>query len=996
MVISLFQACSRQCLSVLVLALAFLNSGAFADELLGATEAMKQIAERMDKPESLAKEDPLAIAIKALKEGEHDSQKAVAEAWMNVVDVWSNPVSEQGRWSAEPTWNQVMRNIPGPEAWPEIAKLVEARELTNNVNQDRRTQVLRMLAACLTGDDQKLANALERLEESVGTANVDQAKEPASDAEVDATASGVAAQVEQSLENSSYDWQRQQLRQEIGNFRSLVSERPALTRFESELKTDPENTRVPDLVQLLGVEKAEERLLEILKLSPQPDYGSAGKDTLELARRLAVENFEDVGGPVWSLCQDVHASELFEKLSEKFGSAKSGDFSYDYWRAAKYYLIHLIVNKEDASALAILKAFDRAEGYSDSIDLTPAMELEPDRLALVYKFLERRLKEDPGLKLWNSFHVMAVKLQKSGDLLALVEQVVEGEGVDEKLRQRLLTLEYKVLLSEGEDRKAVDRLRIKITSLRDGTEESQVDEYCESIRTLMLLGRIRNHRPWIDEALDEVERFRSSKARAQAGYVGAALQQASWKQLKLDKDYSTLERLIIETAGRGSYRSHSVGQELLSLYLDAGRYDDVIKLLKEYPDWNASDIDDFLINHDYDSAYAAAFALAELGDTAEATAILSRLVMYKPSSDKYWELALAVHEESFPELSAAVFKRDPFEERPLIWLATWQLNKGDLDAAEKTVRRAIEIDPSDGEKGKGDRMRVYAVLADILEKKGNADFKVFRGAVSAIRMAEDADDLAAAGLLGEAIQKYEKSLELFSDAYCIQSRLAIAFAAEGNDAKALKHYERAFELMPDSFGRVESHCFGCEGIFAGDVAATAAEDVFQRRLDKDPGNARLLYLLGQLRDSQSRYKDALEFYRRATSSDPEYLNAWSRINELYGNADVPKEVRSEACLALLKLAPLRFTSQSSPVFDDFSAAWRVAAEAKGSTPVPATGPLWALDASAKSRSEAKQDEMPGYSAGYRNSALPLEPGEVLLMDESIESIGQIMRSTLTD
>ena len=51
----------------------------------------------------------------------------------------------------------------------------------------------------------------------------------------------------------------------------------------------------------------------------------------------------------------------------------------------------------------------------------------------------------------------------------------------------------------------------------------------------------------------------------------------------------------------------------------------------------------------------------------------------------------------------------------------------------------------------------------------------------------------------------------FADAYCIQSRLALRYSELGDYVKAEQHYQRAFELMPDSFGRIESHCFGCEG-----------------------------------------------------------------------------------------------------------------------------------------------------------------------------------------
>ena len=69
---------------------------------------------------------------------------------------------------------------------------------------------------------------------------------------------------------------------------------------------------------------------------------------------------------------------------------------------------------------------------------------------------------------------------------------------------------------------------------------------------------------------------------------------------------------------------------------------------------------------------------------------------------------------------------------------------------------------------------------------------------------------------------WRKALEQFADAYCIQSRLAIRLMEAGRREEAFEHYRRAYELMPSSFGRVESHCFGCESVFQGAAQQTLA------------------------------------------------------------------------------------------------------------------------------------------------------------------------------
>src|SRR5690606_2598690 len=127
------------------------------------------------------------------------------------------------------------------------------------------------------------------------------------------------------------------------------------------------------------------------------------------------------------------------------------------------------------------------------------------------------------------------------------------------------------------------------------------------------------------------------------------------------------------------------------------------------------------------------------------------------------------------------------------------------------------------------RMRAYSVLADALEALGQADeASIYRGAVSAIRIAEDADRLYAAGLITRGVELYEAALTHFADAYCIQSRLAGQLSGLGRHEEAAEHCRKAYGLRPDSFGRMESHCFGCEGVSEGEQAQTIAEEVFGR------------------------------------------------------------------------------------------------------------------------------------------------------------------------
>src|SRR6188508_1364264 len=161
-------------------------------------------------------------------------------------------------------------------------------------------------------------------------------------------------------------------------------------------------------------------------------------------------------------------------------------------------------------------------------------------------------------------------------------------------------------------------------------------------------------------------------------------------------------------------------------------------------------------------------------------------------------------------------------------------------------------------------MRAYAVLSDILNRKGDtASADTYAKAVEAIRISENADAYYGAGLYERAFKGYREALEHFSDAYCIQSRLAVQLNKVGRRSEALEHYRRAYELMPDSFGRVESHCFGCESVFQGAEAQSVAEQVFTEVVRKSPAKAPAYYLLAYLREQQDRPADAIQPLRQA-------------------------------------------------------------------------------------------------------------------------------------
>ena len=349
--------------------------------------------------------------------------------------------------------------------------------------------------------------------------------------------------------------------------------------------------------------------------------------------------------------------------------------------------------------------------------------------------------------------------------------------------------------------------------------------------------------------------------------------------------------------------------------------------------WGARDVRELVAEKDSLGAPLGGFvarALKSVGNTQAALATTELLLQRLPGHDGGYALLIDLIGDAAPQSLDARYGHDPFEERPLIWKAIALQKAGRLAESETSVRAAIAIDPSDGEQGRDDRMRAYAVLADLLAAKGDEETAaVYRGAVAAIRLSEQADELYKLGIYRRAFDTYQKALDRFSDAYCIQSRLAVQLSKQGLHEQALVHYRRAYELMPDSFGRVESHCFGCESVFLDPAAQGVAEQVFTRIVEKTPGRPQAHYMLAYLRIEQSRFRDALDALRLAVGLDGDYLNAWKKLHELGDKTYIPAAERDIARLKLVELDPMqRHVQYRLDEVGDLRALWQTLETAK--------------------------------------------------------------------
>ena len=1036
-------------LLIVVLTACFVSSVSAADSLRGAASILEQISQGADPATQPAK--PTSEAAKLRTDLSNFTARASTLAPAAAASEWLALADRLGKMPARmrygaggdqvppPQFPELIAALPPPTAWDELAKAIAARPAPKTL-KDAREVSLRMLGLALTGDraalgaqsaafDEMLLKA--KREEAMSLIHVSRSINDALLAVSDdpkAILAGVERQLADSERGRDY------------GYGSLY---------------------LPDLVSIVGEATATPLIERALK-SKVREVTFQGKATEALARRLALQLIDDLKSPRWGLVNSLDAVELYEAFDKKFTKtnapvqANAADALADLEKegfggghqknkAQTYYLMGLIVRGRTADAAKFARSLKEEESSGD-------MQIAAGEAALsragftgeLDNFLHELLSQNPELPFWESYFGAAARTGTTGRMLTLARAAAAKPELTGQKRGNIRENLYRALLAANQVEEGVKELRALLATAPKtpggaagfrGRMAIRQIEWHQHALVLARLGHLLEQPEWITEGLaaampkaddasadDEFNNiFRVSsvvETLVQVGRAGEA------EKLLADQLAKSLKPAAGQRGYMGLDRSLSLEplKSLVSLYHRAGRHEDVLLLLEKSPNWGAKDFAQLLSQGmsgmDFDMeefsggrfakggkgnplAQAAAAALAQAGRKAEARALVDALLDQTGGNDRAYELLIQLAgQEALPKLDA-VFARDQFEERPLIWKAQLLHQAGKNEEAEKIARQAIAIDPSDGEQGKNDRMRVYSILADVRAARGDAkEAEFLRGAVRAIRLSELADDFYAAGLLSRAVKMYQDSLNHFTDAYCIQSRLAVHLSELGQHDLAAKHYEKAFELMPDSFGRVESHCFGCEGAFTGTQAQVVAERVFNSLATKTPNKPQVHYLLGYLRQQQGRGKDAIPHFRQALKLDPDYLNAWEHLEQLSQEHRLPSAERDSIAFNILRLDPLgRHASADLSTVSDLRQLW-AAVEAAAKFQIKPPTALLPLPASREEiekqeRDPKNQRNWPGneYSSEFRmNGRAATSPGAALARHQLISALANLANS----
>ena len=900
-------------IACLLVSLWFSSQFSRAADYVGAVAVLKKVS---DKPEALATNQNLSATAQLKSDIESFKKQSAslkpeeaAQQWLKLLDrqLGLTPESQMSGYQGRGTFNprDIWGALPPPPTWNALRQAIEARPPQKGPNVPRELG-LKLIVHTLAADRTAQTNDLAQLG-ALAAKNSDE----------DPTMIETVAEISRSLLEHSSDPDA------------------IMKSLEQQLAANDYGVdfSLPNVVPLVGEQRASAFIRRVLTNSSLELSVAQGEETKKLARKLALELVDSLKAPQWQLACSLDGGPLFEALERKFAPSEPATNQTDdtsaldalaslsrrnratdphstyYTQARVYYLLNLISKGRTQEATALARKLGGKDSYYVPEEAFTDMQRAGYGKPLC-DFLHEILSQDPELPFWESYIPLAVQQGEADKMLELTRKSAARDDLSETQRTSIRQYLCAALLAADRVDEGVAEIR-QILAQPPSTERHR---YSASTRagtalTMAKIGQLVGNTNWLEEGI-RLTRQEISKSKDSDDYYGESSSVTQFADFLVDigrgpeaesvlidalmAQKTQITQALAQGQGRNNYAQSPFFQGtlsgLVSVYYRAGRYSDVLTLLDQAPDWGLKDLAEMhdvgLDNiHQHEDSLAdslrqeVAASLLNSGRVDEAKKIANAILDDNGGYDPAYEILVKAGGADLIQRLDDLFARDQFEERPLIWKAVVLQQNGKLEEAETVVRKAISIDPSDGEQGPGRRMRAYSVLSDIRKARGDEkEAETFRGVVDAIRLSEKADRYYRAGLLTQAIAMYEDSLTKFDGAYCIQSRLALRLTEAGKHEEAAEHYRRAYELMPDSFGRVESHCFGCEAAFSGHEAQSIAEKVFISLAKSDPRKPQVHYLLGYLREEQGNYAEALTHFRDAVKLDPDYLNAWKHID----------------------------------------------------------------------------------------------------------------------
>ena len=666
-------------------------------------------------------------------------------------DRWSNKAFEQ---TDDPNLYELLAELPAPENWKALRKKY-AESLSGKGTSEAEAVLMQLLLAYLDGDTSAIDSHLKALDASLEN------KKPHQYYLGELKRHLYAANKEEFPEKLVEQFERE-----------LNSHEPSAPRQKSSAELifstlyPVDNTylpfvQVPDLVTLAGEERARVLLKKTLKKQVKLYFTNASA-TLRLAQKLALEHHAELAAPQWPLTHSIDQVELYELMTEKFPDHALQAHNYEFDRARAYYFWGLVANNRAEDAIELIKNNPKLMENMpyDAINrLKDAGYGKP-----VWQFLDKILISYPNLDLWNAYMQLSAEYGKSSQMLETVKKSIATDNSNDTTKIRKYVLLASAYLSKNDLAMGVEWLK-KVVELEAGDEETIADQLKAALQ-LAKIGNLLENPDWVKVGLAGTH---TEKIQLFPEYGGITNEYLYFDVVRLyqalemyDRGIALVDEFIeqLEIIGKDSIADHSNPPAILYSYREnaystisnfryvnksayqralvakmgllvaKGDHEAAKDLLDKSTLWNAADAVDLpdetdLSPQENPFGWLVAETLNRQGESKLAADVLEALLRIKNDFDPAYALYTKIRGTDAIDFLDKLYALDRFQERPLIWKAQLLLADGKIEAAEKIAKQAIEMDPSDGEQPKNDRMRVYDVMRQVKTAQGKSEEATF-------------------------------------------------------------------------------------------------------------------------------------------------------------------------------------------------------------------------------------------------------------------------------
>lgn len=864
--------------------------------------------------------------------------------------------------------------LPSPEIWPHFISRIKKQ--ADSEEDGKKQYILLMIAALLEGDQ----DAQMRLSEDYfsGLSSDDRYSVYQIESYID----------DVFIRSANKNISRQYLNDKL-----------------SRAKSSGESTYIhlPNLIPIYGAEDAIAMIRQVLK-SENVYVNTNSIQTSNAIKNEIIALGDQVKTPQWDFVNAIEPISIALFESASFSRRLPGDEDR-FLQASAYYLFSLVIDQQIDKALLVAKENDIKISSIDSNVFKKI--IDAGYAKSIYEFIRRYMGQSSDMELLETYIDLAIAAGQHSELLGYLNALRKSNKNKGAESIRLDVLVTKAYFAVGDAENGFDefgKLRANYKKRKEMFAALQ-DALLPLAVNVMNAGFYSDNPRWYAEGkvfAGELSRdWLVSKGALYYAYIDALI---------VNGDLVGAQNVLVEHARLAATSANfsaspEAAEYLMFVYAKAGQCQEVLALLDGYKGWGAMDAT-LLMFHKVGSPsifvgeYVSA-CLIDQGRSDVARSMLELLMAYEPGYDPAYSLyKKVVGAGEAIEYFDKLYHFDAFEERPLIWKASVLMDQGKFSDALSVLQKALTIDPSDGEQHLGRRMLAYQLMGEVYDALGDTQkAQDFKGIIDAIRLAEKADKLNAAGFNQKAVSMYDEASKRFSGAYCIQSRLAVRQNAFGLTEQSLEHYRRAYELMPDSFGYMESHCLGCSAVFKNKSGQELAEKVFQDLLNHNTNKPQIYYMMGYLKKTQKDYTSAWAFFQKAASLDGGYINAWSEMNKVQRELIIKQSDYDQTITNLIRLDPMvRHVDIGEHTVRDLKALW-TSTEAIGNESLPKIEPTYKLKASADTielslgaLNPAQRKVFIEYYSAARDMGRdsPILPAEVLSQHKGVQAISSLI------